>query len=145
MHTKIHYTVAGKPQSTEHSEMTPIQILEHAGVSHDEYFLVEIEGDKRESYHDRPHHHIHMHDGQVFETSERTVHFEVDDEVCSTRQHELPPVEIMRLAGVDPQNHYLVRIEGHHQHSYKDDPSTPIYIPQNAKFITLMIGPTPVS
>ena len=145
MHTKIHYTVDGKSEVTEYSEMTPIQILERAGENHDERFLVEIEGERRESYHDRPHDEIHMHDGQVFETSERTVHFEVDDEVCSTRQHDLTPVEIMRLGGVDPENHYLVRVEGHHQHSYKDDPNTPTHIPQNAKFITLMIGPTPVS
>lgn len=144
MHKTIHYTVDGKPQSTTESEMTPVQIVE-CGGNHDESFLIELEGEQRESYHDRPHHHIHMHDGQIFETSSRTFHFTVDDETCSTREHTLTPVEIMKLAGVDPAAHYLVEIHGHHQESYKDKAETPIHMHQNQKFITLATGGTPVS
>ncbi len=145
MHEAIHYTVDGKTQSTMEHEMTPVQIIERAGGNPDVSFLVEVEGDRRESFHDRPHHHIHMHNGQAFETSNRTVHFKVDDEVVSSTDHMLTPVQIMRLAGVDPAIHYLVRISEHHQESYKDKPDTPIPVTQNEKFITLAMGPTPVS
>jgi len=34
----------------------------------------------------------------VFETSERTFHVEVDDETISNREHNLTPVQLMKLS-----------------------------------------------
>jgi hypothetical protein len=75
----------------------------------------------------------------------KTIDFTVDDEPVSTTEHELTPAQIMGLAGVDPTNHYLVLIEGHHQESYKDKADIPIHVHEKEKFITLAMGPTPVS
>ena len=140
----IHYVVDAKHETATVSERTPTEILELAGDDPSERFLVEIKGDRRESYHDHPHKPIRLHDGQVFETSHRDLHFTVDDEVVVSRDHDLPPVKIMEMSGVDSKNHYLIRICGDEE-SFRDAPDAPIRIHQNDKFITLMMAPTPVS
>jgi hypothetical protein len=57
----------------------------------------------------------------------------------------LPPNKIMELGGVDPNSHYLIRINDHEEESFRGKADTPIHIRQNDKFITLMMAPTPVS
>lgn len=141
----IHYTVDGKPQSARVTERTATEIIEIAGEDPEERFLVEIMGERRESFHDHPHKVIKLHDGQVFETSRRTVHFTVDDETISSRDHELSPEEVMKRAGVNPADHYLVRVTGGQQESFRGKASTPFHVRQNDKFITLWMAPTPVS
>lgn len=144
--TTVHYTVDGKRQAADVTERTPTEILELTGQNPDERFLIEIKGDRRESYHDQPHRPIHLHEGQVFETSQRNVHFTVDDEVAVSREHDLPPTKIMDLGGVDPKSHYLVRLgDGHKEESFRGKAENPIHINQNDKFITLLMAPTPVS
>ena len=142
---RIHYTVDGKPQTADVTERTATEIVELAGEDPDERFLIEIMCDRRESYHDHPHKVIKLHEGQVFETSRRTVHFTVDDETISTREHDLTPDKVIELAGVDPSNHYLVRVTGSKQESFRDKSGVPFHIAQNDKFITLMMAPCPVS
>jgi hypothetical protein len=142
---EIHYTVDGKPQKSNEIELTPAQILRNAGLDPDESYLVEIRGDRRESYHDHPHAAIRLHDRQVFESSHRTVHYFVDDEVQITREHQLSPNTILKNATLDPASHYLVRIEGHHRESYRDKPNDPIVLVQQERFISVSLGATPVS
>ena len=60
-------------------------------------------------------------------------------------EHELTPVQIMQLAGVDPESHYLKEIRGQQQVSYKDTPNEPIHVHNNQRFITNSLEPTPVS
>lgn len=74
-----------------------------------------------------------------------TTTFLVDDEPVTTEAHELTPVQIMELAGVDPQTNYLVRVEGRHQESYKDEPEVEIKLHRDEVFVTVSTGPTPVS
>ena len=71
--------------------------------------------------------------------------FTVDGEPVETTEHELTPVQIMQLAGVDPETHYLKEIRGQHQISYKDTPNEPIHVHENQRFITNSLEPTPVS
>lgn len=71
--------------------------------------------------------------------------FTVDGETVETTEHELTPVQIMQLAGVDPETHYLKEIQGQHQVSYKDTPNEPIHVHNNQRFITNSLEPTPVS
>jgi hypothetical protein len=141
----IHYTIDGKQQTADVTERTATEILELAGENPAERFLIEIKGERRESYHDQPHTPIHLHDGQKFETSRRNLHFTVDDEVTVSREHDLPPVKVMELAGVDPKDHYLIRLNGHKEESFRGKADTPFHIHQNDKFITLLMAPTPVS
>lgn len=76
---------------------------------------------------------------------QHTITFLVDGEPVSTHEHVLTPVEIMELAHVDPATHYLVRVEGRHQTSYKDEPSKKIEVHEDEVFVTVRSGPTPVS
>lgn len=71
--------------------------------------------------------------------------FTVDGEPVETTERELTAVEIMQLASVDPETHYLKEIRGQRQISYKDRPNEPIRIRQNQRFITNSLEPTPVS
>lgn len=142
---EIHYTVDGKPQKTAEVELTAAQILRNAGLNPEESYLVEIRGDRRESYHDHPHQAIHLHQDQQFESSHRTVHYYVDDEVQETREHHLSPKTILENAELDPKTHYLVRVDGNHRQSYRDKPDELIDLHQQEKFISVSLGPTPVS
>ena len=73
------------------------------------------------------------------------IEFSVDGETVTTTEHELTPVQIMQLAGVDPATHYLKEIRGQQQISYKDMPNEPIHVHNNQRFITNSLEPTPVS
>jgi hypothetical protein len=57
----------------------------------------------------------------------------------------MTPNQILRDAGIDPANHYLVRLEGHHQFSFQDKGNEPIHVHNHEQFISLSIGPTPLS
>lgn len=75
----------------------------------------------------------------------RRITFLVDGEPVSTEERILTPVQIMELGHVDPASNYLVRIEGRHQISYKDKPNEKIEVREGEVFVTVRIGPTPVS
>lgn len=71
--------------------------------------------------------------------------YTVDDESQTTTEHQLTPIQILTNAGIDGSNHYLVQIVGNHQESYKDRPEFEIHMHEHMKFISVPIGPTPVS
>ena len=83
--------------------------------------------------------------GRCLKPSRRNLHFTVDDEVTISREHDLPPSKIMELGGVDPKDHYLIRLNGYEEESFRGKADTLIHIDQNDKFITLLMAPTPVS
>ena len=60
----------------------------------------------------------------------------------------LTPKQIMKEAGIDPDNNYLKELPDHHHHqeeSFKDDPNKVICMREGMKFITCFMGPKPVS
>lgn len=69
----------------------------------------------------------------------------VDDEPLTITEPELSPNAILRLAGVDPGSHYLVKIEGGHQTSYQDRGDEPIPVHEREVFVSVSTEPTPVS
>jgi hypothetical protein len=82
------------------------------------------------------------------EAGAKVIHYTVDDEPQATTHRILTPVQIMERAKptpIDPATHYLVQLEGHHKVSYKDKPDEPIHMHEQAKFIAVSTGPTPVS
>jgi hypothetical protein len=147
MHEKINYTVGGKPQHTDVTEMTATEVLEKAGGDPDLSYLVELDGERRISFHDRPHHVIKIHDGMVFEIAHHTVHIRVDGEVEVSRDATLTPRQIMKRVDVDPERHYLksLKMDGHPEESYRDRADEPIRLRQNQEFMTVAMAPTPVS
>lgn len=60
------YTVDDESQSTTLHELTPVQILGNAGIDAASHYLVQIEGNHRVSYQDRPNDPIHMHEHMKF-------------------------------------------------------------------------------
>ncbi|MHB8459725.1 MAG: hypothetical protein ACYDAK_02915 [Candidatus Limnocylindrales bacterium] len=76
---------------------------------------------------------------------QHTTDFTVDGEELTTTERELTPRQIMEMASIDPQAHYLVQIEGRHRESYQGKEDTLVHIRDDAKFITVSTGPTPVS
>lgn len=138
------YTVGGKPQETTVTEMTATEILERADFDPATFYLVRIEGERRESYHDHPHKAIQIHQGMVFEAAHCTIHFEVDGETISVRNDRLTPKVIMEKADVTPATHYLKRLTPCEE-SFRDRPEVEIEVHQGDRFITLYTGQTPVS
>jgi len=79
------------------------------------------------------------------EQHEPTFNYTVDGERQSTSQHEMTPLRILEVAGIDSKTHYLIQIIGKEKESYKDNPNAPIHMHENMKFISVATGPTPVS
>ncbi len=73
------------------------------------------------------------------------IHYTVDGEPQTTTERELTPRQIIKNAGLNPDERYLVEIRGREQVSYKDNPGTPIHLHEHEKFVTVFIGPVPVS
>ncbi|HXG60636.1 MAG TPA: hypothetical protein VNO22_04640 [Planctomycetota bacterium] len=71
--------------------------------------------------------------------------YTVDGEPQETSSHQLTPRQIVKNAGLDPEQRYLIEIRGKDQTSYKDKMDEPIQIHEKQKFITAFIGPVPVS
>jgi hypothetical protein len=64
----IHYSVDDEPQETTEHALTPIQIMQRAGIDPSTHYLVELVGNARKSYKDAPSEPIHMHEHQKFAT-----------------------------------------------------------------------------
>ena len=62
----FNYTVDDEPQSTTAHVLTPIQILTNAGVDPAIHYLVQLEGNHKVSYQDKPSEPIHMHEHMKF-------------------------------------------------------------------------------
>lgn len=65
-HPVFHYTVDDEPYTTGDHVLTPRQILVAAGLSVDNYYLVEIKGHEQHSYQNKPDQQIHMHNQMTF-------------------------------------------------------------------------------
>lgn len=66
------------------------------------------------------------------------------EELRGVPQHTTPD-EILRLGGIDAASHYLERIDGRHQESFRDQGSRPITVHEREQFVSLSTGPTPTS
>jgi hypothetical protein len=143
---EIHYHVDHESQTTESEELTAREILRHANIDPEQYYLVELRGEERISFKDNPDQKIKLHDGMHFlSVSFGRIHYFVDDERQETDEEELTATEILDHAKIDPKNHYLVQIKGKERISYKDDPNKEIRMRNGMKFISVSTGPTPVS
>lgn len=95
---------------------------------------IETSNTQIEPQHDPGHRHDHE------------IHFFVDGERFETDQREWTPNAIIRKFGEkDSATNYLVRIEGHHSHSYQGKGEEPIEIHNDERFQIVSTGPTPVS
>ncbi|MGC2224888.1 MAG: hypothetical protein WA624_22265 [Methylocella sp.] len=77
--------------------------------------------------------------------AQHVIHYKVDDEDQETTEHVLTPRQIMSKAGIDPDQHYLEEIIGGTRKSFKDSPEAQIHMHEHQRFITVYVGPVPVS
>jgi len=92
---------------------------------------------------------IEMADANTVSTEQRHPHHELTITI-DRRPHVVDykgatAVDLLRLAGKDPANHYLVQIIGKRRISYKDTPDEPIELHEDSKFVTIYDGGTHVS
>lgn len=76
---------------------------------------------------------------------QHVIHYTVGDEPQTTTEKELAPTQIMANAGMNPDENYLVEIRGRQRVSYKDKPNDPIHMHEGQQFVTVFVGPVPVS
>ncbi|MFE0739536.1 hypothetical protein [Streptomyces sp. NPDC058855] len=79
------------------------------------------------------------------DAAHKTVTVTVDEEPVSGVPQHTTPNEILRLAGIDPATHYLVRVNGRHRESFKDEGDKDITVHEREKFVSVFTGPTPTS
>lgn len=63
---RFDYSVDDEAQSTTEHVLTPTQILQAAGIDPATHYLVQIIGNKKESYEGKPDEPIHMHEHMKF-------------------------------------------------------------------------------
>jgi hypothetical protein len=78
-------------------------------------------------------------------TGQHVINYTVNDEPQQTHEQTLTPKQIMTLAGIKPDENYLVEIEGRHRESYQDKPDKPIHMHEHQKFVSVFTGSVPVS
>jgi hypothetical protein len=69
----------------------------------------------------------------------------VDELTLTTEDKTLTPNQILELAQLNPQTHYLIQIEGKHQESFEKDPTKILHIHEKMKFISVSREPAPVA
>lgn len=78
------------------------------------------------------------------EDGHRETHFKVDGEPYKTIERELTAKGILKIAGLDPALRYLDEISPE-KVSFKDKGEETIRMIDHMEFISLRVGPTPVS
>ncbi len=63
----------------------------------------------------------------------------------TTEEQRLTPRQILEKAGIDPATCYLVRVHGQDQDSFRDHMDEPIVMHPHLTFISVCLGPTPIS
>lgn len=75
----------------------------------------------------------------------KVVRYTVDGELQESSERKLTVNEILRRAGLDPNERYLVEVHCKEQTSYKDEGERVIHLKDGMKFLTVHCGPVPVS
>ena len=76
----------------------------------------------------------------------KAVEITIDDEPYTAPDHKMAVRDIIALAGVSADDHYLKELKGkREQVSYKDKPDEVITLHKGSTFVTVPIGGTEVS
>ena len=77
---------------------------------------------------------------------DKKIDFTIDGDRYATGESKVTARELLvSFAKLDPDLFYLVELDGSHQHSYKEKLDETIHLHEKAAFITVSLGPTPVS
>ena len=144
----VHFTVDGEPLEIETNSLTMSEILALVGKKPDQWYLLkEIGGEQRE-FRD-PDEEITIGDHSTFMAEEQREHpvtIVIDTKDILAPSHTQTARELLALVGEIVETDYLVRLKGKRDRvSYQQDPDKPIHLHKDMKFITVSLGPTPVS
>lgn len=77
---------------------------------------------------------------------EHPVTIVIDTEDVIAPSHTQTPRQLLALVGKSVETDYLVHLKGKRDRvSYQEHPDEPIHLHKDMKFITVSLGPTPVS
>lgn len=77
---------------------------------------------------------------------DRAVEIFIDGDLVEAPDHSESERQLLALIGKKIEEAYLVLIKGKREReSYKDRPDEPIKLHKGMKFVTVCVGPTPVS
>jgi hypothetical protein len=77
---------------------------------------------------------------------EHPVTIVIDTEDVIAPSHTQTPRELLALVGETVETDYLVELKGKRDRvSYQEHPDEPIHLHKDMRFITVSLGPTPVS
>lgn len=77
--------------------------------------------------------------------SRKAIHFTVNGRQIETTEHTLTVREILRLAGLDPETHYLVDKKSDEHEVEHRNLDEEIKVHEKQTFLAFFTGPTPVS
>jgi hypothetical protein len=67
---EIKYTVNDEPQNTVKEKLTPVQIMQHAGIDPTKNYLIKIKHDnEQKSFKDEPDKELEIHENEKFITN----------------------------------------------------------------------------
>jgi hypothetical protein len=75
----------------------------------------------------------------------KTVTVVLDQEQLAGVAKHTTPDAVLRLAGLDPATHYLVRVKGRHQESFEGLGGEEITVHEQEVFVSVSTGPTPTA
>ena len=73
------------------------------------------------------------------------IHFTVDGEPLTTSETALTAGQILTLAGLSPDDHYLVQLLGSDRISHRGHPEELVQMEEGEVFVSMHFGPVPVS
>ena len=86
------------------------------------------------------------HETAHAKTHEHPITIVIDTEDVVAPSHTQTPRELLALVGDTVETDYLVELKGKRDRvSYQELPDEPIRLHKDMKFITVSLGPTPVS
>jgi hypothetical protein len=77
--------------------------------------------------------------------SNKQFEISVDGETYEAPEKTMTANEILMLAGLATDKHYLVELKGKHQNSYEGKGNIEIHLHEGSKFISVFTGATPVA
>lgn len=145
---KYHLIINGKQHHFEQEIITGEELLKLIGIVHTAEFEI-LERKSAEEW--APVEQMQQvqlkkeHPNEFIVKHYREVALFLDDEEYPFTEIFMTPREIMGLAKMNPQTHYLKQIIGHTDITYKNDPDHIIGMRNGMKFSSCKIASTPVS
>jgi hypothetical protein len=86
-----------------------------------------------------------MSEQQTADGGDHPVEITIDGDPYSAPEHRETVTQVLGLAGKNPQEFELIELKGKREREPLPDPNTVVELHKGSAFITVPLGPTPVS